>query len=414
MLGYIYAIRSPQTTKIYIGCTINSLNERFSGHLSHYKAYINKTSFIYCSSYNIIKYGDSYIEKLTDVEYIDYCDLLEKEKEVIFLFRKWVVNIDTINGYNMPEPNADSKQVYGYHWAYLKDFITDISNANQTMKELNSITTTVKGYPVSIYTKRNYMSALLHQIRDRPDLKKEYQPFNRELKDEITKISKNQECSVAMKQKLKDLTWADILQYKDEIVGSKAISTENKLLIRLYTELQFPVRNDFANITIFIDKPRPATFNGNCMMLTHSPIKKVSRKKVVINKTVVLSDDESADVEFYPVRNIIWLNDFKTSKHEGTPDIIQSIPDQLANDIIQYCKEKGTGRLFRASTYSLSNRIRAMFYQVSRRKIGINVLRHLKIMDEYKDTPMLHARKQTANMMGHSVDMQERYRLKLD
>jgi hypothetical protein len=148
-------------------------------------------------------------------------------------------------------------------------------------------------------------------------------------------------------------------------------------------------------------------------MLTRSPIKKVPRKKVVINKTVELSDDECSTSEFYPVRNIVWLTEFKTSKHKSTPDIIQSIPDQLANDIIEYCIKNNVKTLFDATHYALSKRIIAMFYQVSKRRIGINVLRHLKIMEEYKDTPMLSTRKQTANMMGHSVNTQELYRIKI-
>ena len=312
----------------------------------------------------------------------------------------------------MAELSETTKVNYAGSWNYLKDKITDINNVEQTIVQLNSIKTTARNKPVTEFIKKNYLCSIMYQLRDNIEKRNEYSKHMVEITTAINKHVESQSATQHLREKLKDLKWSDVIKYKNDIINSKTISTENKLLIRLYTELQYPVRNDFEKLRVFIDKPRPATFDGNCLMLTRTPIKKAPRKKVVINKTVVLSDDESADVVFYPVRNIVWLTDFKTSK--TYPDIIQSIPTQLANDIIEYCNGKGTDKLFDATHYALSKRIIAMFYQVSKRNIGINVLRHLKIMDEYKDTPMLHARKQTANMMGHSVDMQERYRLILD
>jgi GIY-YIG catalytic domain len=51
--GKIYAIRSNLTEKVYIGSTIRTLRERFSGHKSASKK---------CSSKHIIQYPDAYIE----------------------------------------------------------------------------------------------------------------------------------------------------------------------------------------------------------------------------------------------------------------------------------------------------------------------------------------------------------------
>jgi hypothetical protein len=55
-----------------------------------------------------------------------------------------------------------------------------------------------------------------------------------------------------------------------------------------------------------------------------------------------------------------------------------------------------------------------MFKKVSNRKIGINVMRHLHIMDKLKNVPMLSDRKKMATDMGHSVMMQELYRVKIE
>lgn len=312
--------------------------------------------------------------------------------------------------------SEDSKKAYDYNWAYLKTYITDITNVNQTIDQLNSITKTAKGNPINVYTKKNYMAAILNQIRDLPDLKKQYLPFTRLIIADVSKITKHQECSDVMKQKLKGITWSDILLYKNKIIDSKTFSDEYKILIRLYTELNAPVRNDFANITVFIDEPRPIDFKGNCMMLTRKPIVIKPRRKIVVKKSepIVIYDCDDPTAVIYPVRNVIWLTEFKNSKHDSIRDIVQSIPDDLANFIINFSTEKNRKILFNSSEHSIAKRIRHMFYQVSERKIGINVLRHLYIMHFMKNAPLIDTRKQTANMMGHGVGMQELYRVKLD
>lgn len=55
-LGKIYAIRSHQTDQIYIGSTTETLCRRFDKH----KSYIKENR--YCSSCEILKYPDAYIE----------------------------------------------------------------------------------------------------------------------------------------------------------------------------------------------------------------------------------------------------------------------------------------------------------------------------------------------------------------
>jgi hypothetical protein len=55
--GKIYAIRSFKTDKIYIGSTIQLLNKRFYQHMDRFR-----TGDMSCSSSEIIKYGDAYIE----------------------------------------------------------------------------------------------------------------------------------------------------------------------------------------------------------------------------------------------------------------------------------------------------------------------------------------------------------------
>ena len=64
--GKIYRIRSAHSELPYIGSTVDSLEERFDEHQRWYKKWINsgkqRTSGMYCSSAEILKYPDSKIE----------------------------------------------------------------------------------------------------------------------------------------------------------------------------------------------------------------------------------------------------------------------------------------------------------------------------------------------------------------
>ena len=68
----IYAIRSHQTQQIYIGSTTQPLYKRFSKH---------KT--MYCSSKEIMKYQDCYIELLENYACVDKNELNRREGELI-------------------------------------------------------------------------------------------------------------------------------------------------------------------------------------------------------------------------------------------------------------------------------------------------------------------------------------------
>lgn len=302
-------------------------------------------------------------------------------------------------------------KMYESSWAYIKKYITDINNAESTLKQIKAIETTVTGKPVTPCLLKNYLCAVMYKLGDNLEVRKLYSvEMAKMITSENSEIYK-QEGTELIRKKLDGLTWEQIIDFKNKIIESKTISEENKLLIRLYTECESPVRNDFAGLRVFIDSPKPVAWVGNCLLLTESTTKIAAPKKFIIKKTVpIMVMPDTCGI--MPTRNIMWLQDFKTSKHESQPDIIQSIPRQLADDIIAFCKKYKTDTLFNITHYAVSKRIISMFYQVSKRRIGINVLRHLYIMSEYKDAPMLHTRKQTANRMGHSVITQELYRIR--
>lgn len=305
-------------------------------------------------------------------------------------------------------------KVYDSNWAYVKPYISNILIAESTINELKSIKSTARGKPVSLGILKNYISAVMYQVRDNTAVRDLYAIELRKLKLPQQAEMEKQEGTEMLRDKLTGLTWEKVIEYKNKILESKSISDENKLLIRLYLECDAPVRNDFSGLRVFLDEAKPLDWTGNCLLLTESPVKIAPRRKFVVKKTVGIVELPADGGGIAPIRNLMWLQDFKTAKHDCQPDIIQSIPIGLANDLINYCKKHRVNVLFNTNHYALSKRIISMFYQVSERRIGINVLRHLYIMAQYKDAPMLHTRKQTAKRMGHSVSTQELYRIRCD
>ena len=88
--GKIYAICSFKTDKIYIGKTIQSLHKRFFQHMDRFRAGDNT-----CSSYEIIKYGDAYIELLEEYPSCSKNQLTKKENEHIRKNKEICVNCFT-------------------------------------------------------------------------------------------------------------------------------------------------------------------------------------------------------------------------------------------------------------------------------------------------------------------------------
>jgi hypothetical protein len=80
--GKIYTIRSYQTDDIYIGSTTQTLTKRFSIHKSDLKSW-KKGKRHYTTSYEIIKYGDAYIELLEVCPCSNKMELCRREGELI-------------------------------------------------------------------------------------------------------------------------------------------------------------------------------------------------------------------------------------------------------------------------------------------------------------------------------------------
>ena len=125
-LSRIYAIKSFQADKIYIGSTIRTLKQRFSGHKSEYKRYQNVLSR-FVSSFELIKYEDCYIELLKEV-CCNKRQLLEIEDETIknnncvnkYSTKEWTV--ETKNEYNKEYKKNNKEKTKEYNKIYKKQY----------------------------------------------------------------------------------------------------------------------------------------------------------------------------------------------------------------------------------------------------------------------------------------------------
>ena len=138
--GKIYTIRSPHTSKYYIGSTCNPLSKRFYNHKSGFNAYNKNSDFkkSYLTSFEVIRYSDAYIELLEVFPCKSKIELTKREGELIREHKDNVVN-KVINGRTAKEwssqtvtcecgkviniCNKGHKKTIEHMWAVPKDFI---------------------------------------------------------------------------------------------------------------------------------------------------------------------------------------------------------------------------------------------------------------------------------------------------
>jgi hypothetical protein len=78
----VYAIRSHQTDKIYIGSTTEKLARRLANHRGHYKLYL-KGTYHYVTAFELLKHDDHYIELIEEYNCQNREQLNKREGEVI-------------------------------------------------------------------------------------------------------------------------------------------------------------------------------------------------------------------------------------------------------------------------------------------------------------------------------------------
>ena len=124
--GKIYSIRSPSTDKVYYGSTTQTLTKRLSLHNAIFKQYV-KDNYCHVRSFDIIAYGDAYIELVENYPCTTKEELLRREGEVIRLNKDVAVN-KIISGRTKREYYEDHiDKIKAGHKKYGKDKATEIS-----------------------------------------------------------------------------------------------------------------------------------------------------------------------------------------------------------------------------------------------------------------------------------------------
>jgi hypothetical protein len=134
--GKIYTIRSHQTDKIYIGSTTQTLTKRLSKHKGDFKCWKNG-KYHYVSSFDIVKYEDSYIELLELCPCDSKMQLHKREGELIremdFCINKNVAGRKT-NEYHQENKNKikiQKKEYYQDHKEKIKEKVREYSADNK-------------------------------------------------------------------------------------------------------------------------------------------------------------------------------------------------------------------------------------------------------------------------------------------
>ncbi len=102
--GRIYALRSPDTDRIYIGSTTRALYCRMAEHRRDMKL-INKGEKLWrkTRATELLNYPNVFMDLIEEITCESKLELQLKEKEVILRFRDFAVNYaDPVTGKKMP------------------------------------------------------------------------------------------------------------------------------------------------------------------------------------------------------------------------------------------------------------------------------------------------------------------------
>lgn len=154
--GKIYMIKSRETENIYIGSTYCELGRRISLHRSNYKRQLEGKKVSNCSSYELVKFADNYIELVENFPCNNKQELFRREGEVI-KNTKNCVNI-TVSGrtkeeyykddkvkerrreYELSRPKEVKEKIKKYKSQWTKDNREDIKNKyNENKDAINEV-----------------------------------------------------------------------------------------------------------------------------------------------------------------------------------------------------------------------------------------------------------------------------------
>ena len=156
--GKIYAIRSHQTNKYYIGSTNQlTLAQRLGKHRNNYKQYLSNNNH-YISSFEILQYSDYYIELLIAYPCNNKDELRRKEGEMIRQHKSDVVN-KHIAGRTYKEYSEDNKT----HKADYQKQYNEVNKASIAEHKKQTILCEC-GLTITLINKQRHLRTSIHTI----------------------------------------------------------------------------------------------------------------------------------------------------------------------------------------------------------------------------------------------------------
>lgn len=108
--GSVYMICSKNSDLVYIGSTIYKLDARLSCHLIKYNCHLKGQKNSYCTSSEVLKHGDCYIQEIEHMNIKSRRDLYERENY-------WITQMTTSVNKNIPG-RVDPAYWKEYHRKY--------------------------------------------------------------------------------------------------------------------------------------------------------------------------------------------------------------------------------------------------------------------------------------------------------
>ena len=171
--GKLYAIRSFQTDKFYIGTTTQPLYKRLNDHKMKYKKWL-ETKEIFVTSFEIIRYDDSYIELIKN------CPCNNKEELLKIEGIEIRANINCINKRIEGRTNQEyCKEYYEKHKDELVNYSKEyaMQNKDKLIEKRKEIAEKFKIYQKKYYElnkdkKKEYSSEYHEKNKEKLNTKK--------------------------------------------------------------------------------------------------------------------------------------------------------------------------------------------------------------------------------------------------
>jgi hypothetical protein len=158
-IGRIYILKSNETELCYIGSTVYSLTRRLTAHRNSYKNYVlGKQNYI--SSYEILKYPDSYIEQIKEFKNITSKELCKYESEEIMKHNCVNINYSNKKKENICKNDRLEKHKINYEelekykfWKDMENYIKDLEKKPQN----DDVNYRIKIWKILLEENKNYL-----------------------------------------------------------------------------------------------------------------------------------------------------------------------------------------------------------------------------------------------------------------